>query len=706
MEVFSTGDADQPVPELTDSVDRFAKGMADQSNGSRASYDKDNYHPVHQYQPREVSHVHDIATGALEGGLGVLATEPLLAAVTGEKVLNPFRGGFGPVAKRVGAGAAIGGAATGLIGALVSHAESKRKEDAKKSADRRRAKVLGLEDLRPGIIELDNGIINNPSARRGVRVDHYEKNIQSREINRGVNDHLRAAAVGAVAGLIIPHKTAGALKRAGVGAAGGVGLLTALRAIAKKDIYGDTSPEAKQTQAWVPVGVAAGAVGFGIHKRIKASRNSVAALKSVVRPTATGAAKETASGVASNAVGLSRVELKVIEFARRSDTANIDDTGNQKNTVLTKRNALPIGAAVAAGAGTYAALRYHKSPLPEGASPQMKALRKAADRSGFARVALHDTEGSKPTAWQKIVSEISQPADVHEHVGTGRSYTPKKFGGAIFDPDDTGLLEGRPGAKLGEENKVTDFINKGKLEEYHLATQAGLEMPHTAELGDPLQMPHDYIAKPAHGSASKSVVTRQMIDEHDPDHPLLKDFQKFRKNVSSKIKNENERGIAENTHPGYKRWMTGQAIKRPDNFVMQKKIDIAEEYRVHTLGGKSIGVTSSRFGLAAPMAHREAEAAAEAKLANVHPRLKDNLLAMDMAKDKTGDWHVIETNPGAASGFLSPHNKLDMRGPHSLYKAVTGRYARPTSIAGGVAAAGVAGVGTELLSPPRRDRQN
>jgi hypothetical protein len=649
--------------------------MSDQSSGSTAQ-------PI--YHPREVSHIHDIATGAVEGGVGVLATEPLLAHLAGETIENPFRGGWRGTGQRIGAGAVVGGAATGLIGALVSHAESKRK--AKLRAQQMAQTKMSF---RPGMIELAYGdeLIADPTARKGVRLDHYQKNIAGREIDRAINDHLRVAAAGAIAGAVIPHPTASILKRAGVGAAGGVGLLTAIRALAHKDVYGDTSPGAKETQSYVAPAIAVGGLGYGATKRYKAASERIKALR--IHVTGKGAAAKVAK------VTLSCAEDEILQFARSLDD---DEVKKKPFDDVLQRAAIPAAVAAGSGALTYGLLR-RRSSLPENAPARLKVLRKAAERYGMARVAVH--EGSNVSGFRKAFTEVMQPADYTRHIASERAYGAKKFKGAIFDPEETGRLEGGP--QIGYHDKVSRQIEKGKLEEYHVATAAGLEMPHTAPLMDAKTIEPDYVAKPARGSQSKSVVTKEMIDKHDPNDPLLAEFKKFQKDYSSKIKNEDSRAVAENSHPGYKAHMTEQAIQHPENFVKQKKIDIAEEYRVHAIGGQAIKVTSGRFGLSTPLAHREAEAAAEAKLVNVHPKLKDNLLALDLAKDTTGNWHVIETNPGPGSGFLTPENKLDARGPHGLYKQITGRYARSTSALAGAGVAAGAGVGTLALT--ERDKQ-
>ena len=67
----------------------------------------------------------------------------------------------------------------------------------------------------------------------------------------------------------------------------------------------------------------------------------------------------------------------------------------------------------------------------------------------------------------------------------------------------------------------------------------------------------------------------------------------------------------------------------------------------------------------------QAEAAAKRMLKKLDPSLKNNMLALDIARDKRGKWHVIETNPGPDSGFLSPASAAGFMGPHKLYHAVT-----------------------------------
>lgn len=124
--------------------------MSDQASGSRAV----------RTTP---STIHDIITGGVEGGAGVLALEPLLEKLKGKVPENPFHGGLGPTLKRLGTGAAIGAGATGLIGALVSLT-------ANKSKQRRAARQQEMADPLQGVIVLlETAVDNFPRAKKKNR---------------------------------------------------------------------------------------------------------------------------------------------------------------------------------------------------------------------------------------------------------------------------------------------------------------------------------------------------------------------------------------------------------------------------------------------------------------------------------------------------------------------------------------------------------
>jgi hypothetical protein len=125
--------------------------MSDQASGARAV-------------TKTPSTLHDIITGGVEGGVGVLALEPLLEKLKGKLPENPFHGGVGPTLKRLGTGAAIGAGATGLIGALVSLTANKSKQ---RRAARERQE-MGYDPMIP-IIELEAVLDDFPRAKKKNR---------------------------------------------------------------------------------------------------------------------------------------------------------------------------------------------------------------------------------------------------------------------------------------------------------------------------------------------------------------------------------------------------------------------------------------------------------------------------------------------------------------------------------------------------------
>lgn len=389
-------------------------------------------------------------------------------------------------------------------------------------------------------------------------------------------------------------------------------------------------------------------------------------------------------------VSLQAFADEMIEFRRYDE--------NEQDAKELLRTAGVVAATGAAAIGTYKHLRT-RSPLANDAPEALKGLRVAAEKHGLAKVHIQDEPWTKA---QKRLKSWLDPADKHRFVQVNKTFTVHQHKGPVFDPGDTGAVESK--FKVGDErDKVARAINRSKLDEYHTASSMGVPMLKTEPLGHHSQLGENEIAKLNKGSMSKMVVTSQDIASHDPAHPVLKSYKRYRSSL--KVKDPSERASKLTSHPGYKRALTEEAIKRPDKFVKQPKIDIADEYRVHTLGGKSIGIASGRYKFSNNTA--EAERAAENALKTAHPDLTKNLLAMDMAKDKSGSWHVIETNPGAASGFLAPANKLDVRGPHKLYKQVTGRYSRESSILGGAAAGAVGAAGANYILPKvgqRRER--
>lgn len=219
-----------------------------------------------------VGHVHDIITGGAEGGAGVLALEPLLQKFSGKPIENPFRGGLAGTAKRVGAAAAIGAGATGLIGALVS-------AGSKKSRDRAQKARLShdLDRVNRFLVELDaypNEDRPPGYLKSGVRLDRYRKQIRAREIDRHTHDYLRSSAIGALAGAVIPASRS-LKERSLVGAGVGVAAQGLLHATGHRDAYGEQSEDAKIIQRSAPKYAGAAVMAAALLKRHKGLRNAL-----------------------------------------------------------------------------------------------------------------------------------------------------------------------------------------------------------------------------------------------------------------------------------------------------------------------------------------------------------------------------------------------------------------------------------------------
>jgi hypothetical protein len=362
-------------------------------------------------------------------------------------------------------------------------------------------------------------------------------------------------------------------------------------------------------------------------------------------------------------------------------------------------------APLAAGAATYAVMRRGKA-LPRNAPAKFKQLREATQRHGLTRVHLH--EGNKPPgAVKKFVTEVLHPADTHAHLSTSRAHiVGTKTKAPVFDPDSTGRFKSP--IMIGKSDRTAKAIDRSKLKEYQIAKKMGLHLPKTSKLRSIDSLKKHEIAKLRTGSQSKVVITHEDVKAYNPRDPNLKAYRAF-KSLTEKLYQSGKvsQGIRDfklTRHPGYKSWMVEQALKHPKKFIKQDRIHIDKEYRVHTLFGKSLGISSPRHGLEFGSSG-EAERAAEKILKDVHPKLKDNLLALDIARDKKGKWHIIETNPGPESGFITPSKMIDFRGPHAFYKAMTGRHAPSSSLlaAGGATAATAAA--QEMLTSHKPEKK-
>jgi hypothetical protein len=383
-----------------------------------------------------------------------------------------------------------------------------------------------------------------------------------------------------------------------------------------------------------------------------------------------------------------------------ADAAYSDSDTNSGASSLPARLA-PLGAAALA----YLGLR-RRSSLPKNAPKKLQAMRRAAEADGFSRVHLHT---KKPGSIRRFLTELSMPADSHVHLTEDRSYTMghKKLG-PVFDPDDTGYFKSK--FPVGQMDSLAKQIDKGKIEEYRATRKHGLKLPKTTRARGKT-IPEGMVAKRSSGSMSGTVVRQKDIAKFNAKSPILKNYKTLRSELSKRMKSgsidSSYVGRALSTHPGHRMYLTEQFLKSPKKFVLQPGINIKNEYRVHTLYGEPMGITNKRFGMSFGN-REEAEAAAKRLLKNVDPKLRDNMMALDLAQDRKGKWHIIETNAGPQSGFLTPGTtSLIAPGPHQLYKYVTGRYSRPIASAGALAAAGTTEMGRlavkELQEPKKEE---
>ena len=193
---------------------------------------------------------HDVATGAIEGGAGIFATDPILAKLRGEAWKNPLKEPLFSRRGLVGAaatGAVIGGAATGLIGAGLK--KFRPHEDQEMSS---RARVTRFsQPIQPG-------------TRTAVTRDRYVKHIHDQDLERGESNILRSGVTGAAAGALLKGKLSrgrAAAIGAGLGAATTIGIRASTSA--NRDQFGDRTYAAKRAERapWQAAGVVAGVAG-------------------------------------------------------------------------------------------------------------------------------------------------------------------------------------------------------------------------------------------------------------------------------------------------------------------------------------------------------------------------------------------------------------------------------------------------------------
>lgn len=191
---------------------------------------------------------HDVAVGAIEGGLGVLATDRLIHK------LVPSGSGFG---RKIAIGAGVGGAATGAVGYLLSKLGRKRRPDP----------PVNFAAPYP------------PISRTRVTTDRYIKNIYETDQDRAERNYARTAISGGLIGSLLRNKKTTPLgKAAAIGAGAGLAVQAATRIGTSKsrDQFGDRTYGAKRIDR-VPSMIGAATVGGilanRVRKRIKKVRD-------------------------------------------------------------------------------------------------------------------------------------------------------------------------------------------------------------------------------------------------------------------------------------------------------------------------------------------------------------------------------------------------------------------------------------------------
>lgn len=212
---------------------------------------------------------HDVVTGGLEGGIGVLATDPLIKRITTGRWESPLEHGISGLGKKAAIGAGVGAVATGSIGYLLNKLAANRKKQ-------------------PVQTELSAILFAAPPANRSaVTKDRYVKKIHEDDMARAERNYVRSAVGGAAIASLL-RKTSGLSLGHSALAGGGAGILA--QALVRhgtsqtKDQFGDRTYYAKRTDN-IPGQLAlAGAGAIGAHGLVrsivpKAERAGAAAKK-------------------------------------------------------------------------------------------------------------------------------------------------------------------------------------------------------------------------------------------------------------------------------------------------------------------------------------------------------------------------------------------------------------------------------------------
>jgi hypothetical protein len=233
---------------------------------------------------------HDVATGALEGGLVGPFTEPIFAKLQGRMPERILKGGWPAFGKKALIGAGLGAASTALVGAGV-HAigitRQRRKTNQKLDQLRQQypnsgfssmSKLIEFIGRRPVLTDVDIAPVDRQRGTGSpIRVvkDRYSKEIINREHNRRDANYARTAAAGAALGALFKNKLKMPIGRAVlVGAGAGAATQAVVRNVVTKhmtDPFGEKTVAAKRIDLAPWVGGGAVAAGVGVHRLYKRS---------------------------------------------------------------------------------------------------------------------------------------------------------------------------------------------------------------------------------------------------------------------------------------------------------------------------------------------------------------------------------------------------------------------------------------------------
>jgi hypothetical protein len=227
-------------------------------------------------QQKKSTYSHDIATGALEGGLVGPFTEPIFSKLQG-KIPEPIFKNWRSFGKKAAIGAGLGAITTGAVGAGVSVLSPLLRQ---KIAQRRmqnsnemsgKGKLIRFARL-PVTTDHDIAPVDRQRGSGSpIRVvkDRYSKEIVNRERNRRDANYARTAAVGAVLGTQFRKPLGMPIGRAAlVGAGAGLvtqGLVRNLITKHQTDVFGEKTVTAKRIDLapWVGGAAVAGGVAAG-----------------------------------------------------------------------------------------------------------------------------------------------------------------------------------------------------------------------------------------------------------------------------------------------------------------------------------------------------------------------------------------------------------------------------------------------------------